>query len=236
MASAPSTLAYVEGPFSSHLVPAKRGRDWSEVWADALDQYVPSLPSDFSQLVAIARNHMVDYDRAVLAQDPDLMLMAQACFKAAIVRANGDTISGCEAGPDASGPLLRQALAAAPGEQPIWGQKGEFLVDHCGIRAVLRTSGLNSIGGYELHAASKTGLFISPTGYRSLCGAAPIYGADVLEAAQHWIEGLLDDSRPVPVDAKHRKNPLLSFPWLVGADETAPSTYQDKGGQMAFCF
>lgn len=236
MFTAPATSDSVTQPFGIDHVPAKRGRDWSEIWADAQNQYVPSLPRDFSQLVTIARAHMVEYDRAVLGEDSDLMLVAQAGFKAAIVRANGDTNSGSEAGPDAAGPRIRQALEATPGDLPMWGQKGEFLVEHCGIRAVLRCAGLNSIGGFEFRAAAQTGLFISPTGYRSLCGVSPIYGANVLEAAQIWIEGLLNDGRPVPVEAKYRKNPLKDFPWLEGSDDASPATYQDKSGQMAFCF
>lgn len=222
--------------YKAAFVPAERGRDWGYVWGQCRNGYMPDLPTDFDALVKVAGVHAREYDRAILYADPDMMLAAMAGFKACVIQANGGDPFASEDGPSAPGPRIRAALRAKPGEVPHWGQTGEFLVEHNGIKAVVCYSGLESFMGASLHAATKTGPFVSETGYRSLSGVQPIYGTSLDEAAAEWIDALLHKQPAVFINAKHRKDPTEEFPWLSPADMAAPEVFQDKGGQMAFLF
>ena len=119
-------------------VPAQRGRSREPSYIDLRDAAVlrmaPDLPADQAGLDTVAREAFEAFHAAVVIGDESAMMAASIRYDAVVWKLNGGAFFACEAGNEAVSPRLRARLAAAPGAVPLWGQSGEFLVDHAGIR------------------------------------------------------------------------------------------------------
>lgn len=149
-------------------VPAQRGRSREPSYIDLRDAAVlrmaPDLPADQAGLDTVAREAFEAFHAAVVIGDEAAMMAASIRYDAVVWKLNGGAFFACEAGNEAVSPRLRARLAAAPGAVPLWGQSGEFLVDHAGIRAIVIARGGPSSLQVEFRAVSATGPFISNTG------------------------------------------------------------------------
>jgi hypothetical protein len=84
---------------------------------------------------------------------------------------------GILADDDSAGRALERASAALPAEMPLWGQKGDFIIEVNGMQVRIEMEGMFGIGssfqfwpGFSVHAVDWHRPFLSPTGYRSFLG------------------------------------------------------------------
>ncbi len=223
-------------------VPAQRGRSREPSYIDLRDAAVlrmaPDLPADQAGLDTVAREAFEAFHAAVVIGDEAAMMAASIRYDAVVWKLNGGAFFACEAGNEAVSPRLRARLAAAPGAVPLWGQSGEFLVDHAGIRAIVIARGGPSSLQVEFRAMSATGPFISNTGYRSLCGCRPIYETTMDEAARIWISQILTEKKGREfIGPQYRDRDFLAaFPWAEAGEAASPAQYQEPTGQFAFSF
>jgi hypothetical protein len=221
-------------------VPAQRGRSREPSYIDLRDAAVlrmaPDLPADQAGLDTVAREAFEAFHAAVVIGDEAAMMAASIRYDAVVWKLNGGAFFACEAGNEAVSPRLRARLAAAPGAVPLWGQSGEFLVDHAGIRAIVIARGGPSSLQVEFRAVSATGPFISNTGYRSLCGCRPIYETTMDEAAKIWISQILTEKKGREfIGPQYRDRDFLAaFPWAEAGEAASPAQYQEPTGQFAW--
>ena len=223
------------------MIPAKPGRGPSEIDLryQAAMRIAQDLPDDDTAMLDVARRALTAFDEAIRAEDMPAMTAASDQYQAVVWKMNGGTFSGCET-QEGSSNRIRFALTAEPGKEPIWGQRGEFLVDVAGVRVVVVSNG--GTGGLSLrfcmHAASAAGPFISETGYRSLCGTPVVMGATVAEAAAIWIQAILAEKKGrVFIKREYRNRDFAAaFSWLPQGEASSPAQYQEPTGQFAFSF
>ena len=121
------------------------------------------------------------------------------------------------------------------------GQRGEFLVEAEGIRAVVRMEGrgFSWMHHFEFHAISPDTPFISETGYRSHF-ARPVGECTVDEAAALHLRAILAEKGRVMIEVERRAEIASGerFPWVrkVAPVPAAVSAYVEQGGQFAFAF
>lgn len=223
-------------------VPAKRGRSKSpsivetrETTAAAL---ASSLPADDAARIDVARAAIEAAHQAILDEDEAAFATAVQQYDAVIYALNGFTFFASEAD-EGGATRLRKALAAAPGAVPLWGQAGEFLIDHAGMRAIVQMNGGFGMWGYcSLRAASAGGLFVSDTGFLSLMGKKPVLTCTVDEAARLWLEAEIESRGRVALGVQYRDRDYQAlYPWLgQEAEATSAPVYREASGQMAFGF
>jgi hypothetical protein len=85
--------------------------------------------------------------------------------------------SGIIADEDSPGCVLEHMTAAPNGTVPLWGQSGNFEIQHDGMRVMIEMDGVFGIGatamswiGFAAHAVEWDRPFLSETGYRSFLG------------------------------------------------------------------
>jgi hypothetical protein len=120
---------------------------------------------------------------------------------------NGGTHFGSMADDDAPGRVIERHCAAVPGEVPLWGQRGQFLVERGNVRALVEYEA--GFGGplgahFQFHALDLDKPFISETGYRSHFDTAR--GCmTVAEVAGGILSAMLaEKKRPVMIQASYR--------------------------------
>ena len=81
----------------------------------------------------------------MLAADADEVLRLRAeAHKLALRLNHGDP--GILADDDASGRALERAFASVPGDVPLWGQKGDFVIEVNGMQVRIEIEGVFGIG------------------------------------------------------------------------------------------
>lgn len=207
----------------------------SRTGRDQVQPFLQSLPYDDDALIGIGRRAMHDFHHAIMNCSDAQATKAEAEYRAVIYRMNGDTFDSCYACDDSPGNRLATLLAAAPGEIPIWGQKGEFLVEVANVRAVFKTEGhFNCLGRGALHAVDPGAPFVSGTGYQSALGFSPAGGCTVDQTARMYVHTLLKGQKATVVAPVYRDDFASAFPWLAKVE--ARSTYVETTGQGAFAF
>jgi hypothetical protein len=223
-------------------VPAKRGRSNSPSTVETREttaaRVAKTLPGDEAARVAVARAAIEAAHQAILDEDEAAFEAAVQEYDGVVYALNGFTFFASETD-EGGAARLRKALAAAPGSVPLWGQAGEFLLDHAGVRAIVQMNGGFGMWGYcSLRAASAGGLFVSDTGFLSLMGKQPVLTCTVEEAARLWLEAEIANRGRVALSAQYRERdyPAL-YPWLgEEAEATSAPVYREASGQMAFGF
>lgn len=134
------------------------------------------LPGTFPEALPYYHALLDKHHAAMLAADVDETMRLRKEADSLALRLNHGE-PGILAGPDASGCALARETAAAPGNVPLWGQKGSFIVTVCGARVRIEMDGIFGIcasfcywPGFSAHAIDRDRPFISQTGYRSFLG------------------------------------------------------------------
>ena len=139
---------------------------------------------------------------------------------------NGGTHVGSMADHDAPGQVIERHCAAVPGDVPLWGQRGQFLVADGDMRALVEYEA--GYGGplgahFQFHVIDLDRPFISETGYRSHFDTAR--GCMTVDEVARGILAAqrAEKKRPVMVEASYRDR-LADAPlpaWLAGLEPPA---------------
>nr|BCT99929.1 hypothetical protein [uncultured bacterium] len=203
-------------------MPAPQGQDWNTPAAELLAE----LPTDRDDLLAAAVAAVVEIDAAIMRGDGAAAEAASDRYEAIIWTMNGGTRTGCMAGHDAPGQVIERHCAAVPGEVPLWGQRGQFLVTDGDMRALVEyeTGYSGPLGAhFQFHVIDLDRPFISETGYRSHFDTAR--GCMTVDEVARGILAAhrADKKRPVMVKASYRDrladDPLPA--WLAGLEPPA---------------
>lgn len=180
-----------------------------------------TLPADRDELLAAAVSAVVEIDAAIMRGDDAAAELAAEKHAAIIWKMNGGTHFGSMADDDAPGRVIERHCAAVPGEVPLWGQRGQFLVERGNVRALVEYEA--GFGGplgahFQFHALDLDKPFISETGYRSHFDTAR--GCmTVAEVAGGILSAMLaEKKRPVMIQASYRDR-LAALPlpsWCAG--------------------
>src|SRR5690606_19972214 len=119
-----------------------------------------------------ARNYLEVYHHAIIGDNRPRARVAAELYRNLLRELNGGSLVGIFAEERSPGVLLRRALAADNGQIPMWGQMGDFVVVHAGIKVRVTYDAtvepLDFSCGLALHALDPYEPFISETGFRSL--------------------------------------------------------------------
>lgn len=202
--------------------PVQPAQDWSAPAAELLAE----LPTDRIELLDTALQAVVEIDAAIMRGDGEAAEAASDRYEAVIWKMNGGTHVGSMADHDAPGQVVERYCAADPGEVPLWGQRGQFLVADGDMRALVEYEA--GYGGpldahFQFHAIDLDKPFISETGYRSHFDTAR--GSMTVDEVAHGILAAqrAEKKRPVMVEASYRDRLAdASLPaWLAGLEPPA---------------
>lgn len=144
------------------------------------------VPDTEKAKLKTAADALASYHAAVLADDRAKAREASALWGAIIWRLNGDTSLGCSAGDGSAGNRVSEATAAVPGQVPMWGQRGEFVLTYEGMRVwvvIEGSTGTEFSHHFALNIVDTDHVFVSDTGFLSRFVINPSWGKTVLEAA-----------------------------------------------------
>lgn len=129
-----------------------------------------ALSRDPVDLFATAKRAVEDYNVAVIAEDPELQKRSENLFEAAVWNLNGNSLLSSFESETSPGSVLCSHCAAPPGEVPVWGQSGEFIVTVRGIRVMVsaKTGYCGLRPRIVAHVIDLDKPFFSKTGFRSL--------------------------------------------------------------------
>lgn len=209
----------------------------------ALAGLAASLPDDRSSLLDTARNALAAFHEAVMAGDTVGIEAHRLRFDAVALKLNGGTLFGSldTGNPEAGGVLAHTHCQAAPGTVPMWGQRGAFLLEHRGMRAVVMVGegfGLHQLA-FVFHAVDVDAPFISETGFRSHFHRLALRRTVEDIAREVFSELLTKGRHPIKPDYRDGCADLLQrWPWLdlQVVQTTAPLTFEDARGQIGFAF
>jgi hypothetical protein len=126
--------------------------------------------------VPFFRTLLERHHAAMLAGDEEETMRLRDDADLLALKLNGFE-SGILAGPEAAGCVLERETAATPGDVPLWGQEGEFIIIAASTRVKIEMNGVFGIGcsmsfwpGFSAHAVDWDRPFLSETGYRSFLG------------------------------------------------------------------
>ena len=161
------------------------------------------LPDTMTEALPFFRDLLARHHAAMLAADVDETMRLRGETHDLAKKLNAGE-PGIIAHEDAPGCMLERETAAAPGTVPVWGQKGEFVINVDGMRVRVEINGVFGIGsrfgywpGFSAHAVELDKPFLSETGYRSFLsvhataqpGITPdMFAADLM--ASHIIQEL----------------------------------------------
>jgi hypothetical protein len=155
------------------------------------------MPSDMVGLLDAAMSAVRDLHAAVLASYNQAAEAAEERYEAIVWKLNDGQFFACRADEDSPGCIIDRHCAAIPGEIPVWGQYGEFIIQVDGVRALVKFGDGYGVGQthFTFHAVDLDRPFISETGYRSHFDV-PYAGRAVDEAAVAIFGTYLKDSKP----------------------------------------
>jgi hypothetical protein len=181
----------------------------ADVKVDPVVAIAQTLPDDPAHLLSLAMQTVVGYDAAVRFGDLAAMRDCELAYDAAVYRLNGDTMFGSMDGsnPDAGGIRVELHCAAAPGDVPMFGQKGAFeiLIDGIPSLVVVDFTGGRLWPHLNFHVVDQNAFFISATGYRSHF-TQPQQADSVKVFAEREFAALLKKNR-APIALEYRSRP-----------------------------
>ena len=175
-----------------------------------------SMPADRDGLLAEAMAAVTAQHAAVLDNDSKAATEAADRYEATVWKLNGGAFFACRAEKDSAGHVIERHCKAVPGQVPMWGQTGQFVIEVDGIRAlVMFGDGFGLCRAhYRFHAVDLDTPFISPTGYRSHFDDI-VGGQTVAEAAAAIFSRFLSSERRQKIKGENLEwvmaNPLP--PW-----------------------
>lgn len=125
-----------------------------------------AMPRDVGALIEIARAGIAGYHAAALSGDAAGMTKHGDDVTAA-VRSASFALNTYQL---AAADQMRPYLEAKPGEEPMWGQPGRWVIEIAGCRADFHYGGLLDYLGNAAHVIDLEKPFISETGFRSFVG------------------------------------------------------------------
>lgn len=163
-----------------------------------------SMPADRDGLLAEAMAAVTALHTAALASDREAATEAAGRYEAVIWKLNGGTFFACLAEKDSAGRVVERHCKAVPGQVPMWGQSGQFVIEVDGIRSLVIFGDGFGVGRthYEFHAVDLDRPFISETGYRSHFDNL-VGGQTVAEAAAAIFLGFLTAERRQKIKGKN---------------------------------
>jgi hypothetical protein len=138
-----------------------------------LDAEHAHLPATMAEGIPYFRAMIDRHHAATLAADLDQIIALRKEARRLALKLNGFN-AGTHANDDSPGYVLERACAAVPGEVPLWGQTGSFVIEAAGCRVLIEQRGMLGLLcghshelGFDAHAVDLDRPFVSPTGYRS---------------------------------------------------------------------
>lgn len=195
------------------------------------------LPTDAASLLEAGKEFAQAFDEAIMRADQDGAALARRGYDACVWKLNGGTNFGSYANASSPGNLMVEHCAATPGAIPRWGQRGAFLIQVDGMRAIVQYCAhkFQTSMHFEFLAVDLDAEFISETGYRSHFLNCQ-YGMTVEEVARSAIRSIAAEKRGAVSIALEYRNRLAreALPeWLKGLrpparriPETAPDGYE----------
>ena len=190
-----------------------------DIFAAAAEETATAhLPSTIEAALPFYRKMLDRYHAAMLTGNAvEAARIGEEVHKLALCLNNHEP--GILADDDSSGNVLKRETAAAPGDVPLWGQAGNFVVDVNGLKVRIETKGFFGIGGptsFCANAVDRSQPFLSETGFRSFMGSAlgPLPGMtfdefvrEVLRA--HIARDLKGKLRPI--QSRYRREEALDI-------------------------
>lgn len=179
-----------------------------------------SLPDDRSTLLDVAAEAVKGLHEAVLNGANLVIEVANDRYNAAVWKLNGGTFFACQSDDDAAGRVIERHCRAVPGDVPMWGQTGEFLIEVSGVRAVVDVSPQSSLINchFAFQAVDLDSPFVSGTGYRSHYDTARRH-TTVDQVARNIMVTLLAEKKKLVMIEDHYRDRLAETPlpaWLTG--------------------
>lgn len=181
------------------------------------------VPGDKAKMMDAAMAAVIEFHRSVIAKDQVSATAAANLYTATIWKMNGGSMFGCATDENAPANLIENHCRAVPGEIPLWGQAGDFLVtvDGMRVRVGFSCNAKMDFCHFECHAVDLDGLFVSETGYRSefnqIC-----CGFTVEDVATRTVSELIKFKRH-PIMPRYRDRlALQSLPDWLTAVRPAP--------------
>ena len=152
------------------------------------------LPGDMEKGLSFYREQLRAHNSAMLACDGDEIIRIRGQARLLAAKLNGGTF-GILAGPESPGNVLMDRTAGPERHVPLWGQKGDFIIDIDDIPVRVEMEGMLGIVshchwlGFAIHAVDRDRPFLSETGYRSFLGVHADPAKDV--AVDQFVETVL---------------------------------------------
>jgi ParB/RepB/Spo0J family partition protein len=126
------------------------------------------LPEGRRDIINRAGDFITAFDASIRGRDEEQAALAAESYQACVAKLNGGTLFASEASDDKPGKHLRHLYKAQAGDEPRWGESGEFLlrVDGVVARVVIKGNLAHSTG-VEFWATDLDQPFISNTGFTS---------------------------------------------------------------------
>ncbi|WP_142849574.1 hypothetical protein [Telmatospirillum sp. J64-1] len=105
-----------------------------------------TLPDTEGELMEAAKQALEAYHAAVMASDEAAASQQEERYEAAIFKLNGNSFFASFGERDAPGYRIADYCAAEDGAVPMWGQKGRFLIEVNGVRALCEYKGFSDVG------------------------------------------------------------------------------------------
>jgi hypothetical protein len=199
--------------------------------------------TDRGELLALAKQSIEKEHAAILAGDEATAIEAWQMYDEICYRLNGNTNFASQCKPDGGTYVAEQHCRATPGDVPMWGQVGEFLIEADGVRSIVEfCAGYGGMDVFhmEFHAVDLCKPFISHTGYQShffsIC-----YGLTVdVVAKEIFHEFLIRKNGRVVIAPEYRQRfddgmEKLMRSLNVG-EEKEIGCYEEANGQISFAF
>lgn len=178
------------------------------------------VPDTEAAMLKAAKSAVDSYHEAIVQNRPGQAREGQALLEAIAWKMNGGTELGVSAGADSPAARIGAHCAAKPGAVPAWGQAGEFLVTHEGMRVWVKVGeGAEALATHvSFNAVDLDQPFLSETGYLSHFVNAPAWGQTVLERVTEVIAGLYPKRKALQEDAYKRLAEAALPDWLQALD------------------
>lgn len=179
------------------------------------------LPDERAELLAASLKAVHALHAAVLESDGAAAEDASDRYDAVIWKLNGGTFFASRdcRNLDAPGHVVERHCAARPGDVPMWGQVGEFLILVDDIESVVEVRGDFGLfrAGFDFHAVDPTAPYISETGFKSHWDTAS--GGRTVDqvAAEAFTQYLRAGRRRLERRYRGRLDLDRKWPWLAAA-------------------
>lgn len=199
------------------------------------------LPGARADLLQTARGAVGRLHDAALAGDAAGVAAAVQTYEAVVWRLNGNTFFASRdcCNPEAGGHVVDRFCAATPGQEPLWGQNGEFLICVLGMRArveIMEGFGRAAVR-MHFHVVDLHRPFISETGFLSVFDKVRM-GMSPKQTAEEIFRSMIGKrSRHLEPASLLRCSERGRPAWLATAlaESSIPAAHDDVG-QFALCF